>query len=94
MKRIPLYLSLALVLAMWPGAVRAQYGYRGGWGVGYGYGGWSWGSYYRPYYGGVGISVGLVALGEGDTADVLTARADAAMLEVKAAHHSRSHVPG
>jgi diguanylate cyclase (GGDEF)-like protein len=42
---------------------------------------------------GVGISVGLVALGEGDTADALTARADAAMLEVKAAHHSRSHLP-
>jgi diguanylate cyclase (GGDEF)-like protein len=43
---------------------------------------------------GVGISVGLVALADGDTADGLTARADAAMLEVKAAHHSRSHVPG
>ena len=39
---------------------------------------------------GVGISVGLVALAEGDTADELTERADAAMLEVKAAHHSRS----
>jgi diguanylate cyclase (GGDEF)-like protein len=39
---------------------------------------------------GVGISVGLVALANGDTADELTERADAAMLEVKAAHHSRS----
>jgi diguanylate cyclase (GGDEF)-like protein len=39
---------------------------------------------------GVGISVGLVALADGDTADELTERADAAMLEVKAAHHSRS----
>jgi diguanylate cyclase (GGDEF)-like protein len=39
---------------------------------------------------GVGISVGLVALAEGDTADELTERADAAMLQVKAAHHSRS----
>ena len=39
---------------------------------------------------GVGISVGLVALADGDTADRLTERADAAMLEVKALHHSRS----
>jgi diguanylate cyclase (GGDEF)-like protein len=39
---------------------------------------------------GVGISVGLVALADGDTADELTERADAAMLEVKAAHHSQS----
>ena len=39
---------------------------------------------------GVGISVGLVELANGDTADELTERADAAMLEVKAAHHSRS----
>lgn len=39
---------------------------------------------------GVGISVGLVALADGDTADQLTERADAAMLGVKAAHHSRS----
>lgn len=39
---------------------------------------------------GVGISVGLVALADSDTADALTERADAAMLEVKAAHHSRS----
>ena len=37
---------------------------------------------------GVGISVGLVALTAGDTADQLTERADAAMLEVKAKHHS------
>ena len=36
----------------------------------------------------VGISVGLAALAEGDTADQLTERADAAMLEVKALHHS------
>jgi len=36
----------------------------------------------------VGISVGLAALAEGDTADQLTKRADAAMLEVKAVHHS------
>jgi diguanylate cyclase (GGDEF)-like protein len=37
----------------------------------------------------VGISVGLAVLAEGDTAQQLTERADAAMLEVKAAHHSR-----
>jgi diguanylate cyclase (GGDEF)-like protein len=37
----------------------------------------------------VGISVGLAALALGDTADQLTERADAAMLEIKAAHHSR-----
>jgi diguanylate cyclase (GGDEF)-like protein len=37
----------------------------------------------------VGISVGLVALGAGDTVDELTERADAAMLEVKARHHAR-----
>ncbi len=37
---------------------------------------------------GVGISVGLAELEPGDTADVLTERADAAMLRVKAAHHS------
>lgn len=36
----------------------------------------------------VGISVGLATLAEGDTADELTERADAAMLEVKAQHHS------
>jgi diguanylate cyclase (GGDEF)-like protein len=36
----------------------------------------------------VGISVGLAELEAGDTADALTERADAAMLEVKAAHHS------
>jgi diguanylate cyclase (GGDEF)-like protein len=36
---------------------------------------------------GVGISVGLAPLGPGDTADLLIQRADAAMLEVKAAHH-------
>jgi diguanylate cyclase (GGDEF)-like protein len=35
----------------------------------------------------VGISVGLVALATGDTADQLTERADAAMLEVKTQHH-------
>ena len=38
---------------------------------------------------GVGISVGLAELEPGDTADALTGRADAAMLSVKAAHHSR-----
>lgn len=38
---------------------------------------------------GVGISVGLAALALGDTADQLTERADAAMLEIKATHHSR-----
>ena len=38
---------------------------------------------------GVGISVGFAALGAADDADRLTERADAAMLEVKAAHHSR-----
>ena len=38
---------------------------------------------------GVGVSVGLVALADGDTADELTHRADAAMLRVKATHHSR-----
>jgi diguanylate cyclase (GGDEF)-like protein len=37
----------------------------------------------------VGISVGLVALGPGDTVDELTERADTAMLEVKARHHAR-----
>lgn len=35
----------------------------------------------------VGISVGLASLMEGDNADLLTERADAAMLEVKALHH-------
>ncbi len=38
----------------------------------------------------VGISVGLAALGPNETADQLTERADAAMLVVKARHHSRS----
>jgi len=38
---------------------------------------------------GVGISVGLAELEPGDTADGLTGRADAAMLDVKAAHHTR-----
>jgi diguanylate cyclase (GGDEF)-like protein len=37
----------------------------------------------------VGISVGLAALAPGETAGQLTARADAAMLEVKARHHAR-----
>jgi len=37
----------------------------------------------------VGISVGLAALTIGETADQLTERADAAMLEVKARHHAR-----
>jgi diguanylate cyclase (GGDEF)-like protein len=37
----------------------------------------------------VGISVGLAALALGDTADQLTERADAAMLQIKSAHHSR-----
>ena len=37
----------------------------------------------------VGISVGLATLALGDTADQLTERADAAMLEIKSAHHSR-----
>jgi diguanylate cyclase (GGDEF)-like protein len=37
----------------------------------------------------VGISVGLATLARGDTADELTERADAAMLDVKAEHHSR-----
>jgi diguanylate cyclase (GGDEF)-like protein len=37
----------------------------------------------------VGISVGLAVLEAGDTADQLTERADAAMLAVKAEHHSR-----
>jgi diguanylate cyclase (GGDEF)-like protein len=36
----------------------------------------------------VGISVGLVTLAVGDTADQMTERADAAMLEVKAQHHA------
>lgn len=36
----------------------------------------------------VAISVGLAELEPGDTADALTERADVAMLEVKAAHHS------
>ena len=38
---------------------------------------------------GVGISVGLAELEPGDTADALTARADAAMLRVRATAHSR-----
>jgi diguanylate cyclase (GGDEF)-like protein len=38
----------------------------------------------------VDISVGLATLEIGDTADMLTERADAAMLEVKARHHSRT----
>ena len=38
---------------------------------------------------GVGISVGFAELEPGDTADGLTARADAAMLDVKAAHQAR-----
>jgi diguanylate cyclase (GGDEF)-like protein len=37
---------------------------------------------------GVGISVGLVALVDGDDADRLTERADIAMLRVKARHHA------
>lgn len=37
----------------------------------------------------VGISVGLAALGPGDTVEELTERADSAMLKVKAGHHSR-----
>jgi diguanylate cyclase (GGDEF)-like protein len=37
----------------------------------------------------VGISVGLAALALGDTADQLTERADAAMLEIKSTHHAR-----
>jgi diguanylate cyclase (GGDEF)-like protein len=37
----------------------------------------------------VSISVGLAVLVAGDTVDALTERADAAMLEVKAEHHSR-----
>ncbi|MBF6605189.1 MAG: GGDEF domain-containing protein [Chloroflexi bacterium] len=36
----------------------------------------------------VGISVGFAALGEGDTPEQLTERADAAMLKVKAVHHA------
>ena len=35
----------------------------------------------------VGISVGFAALAEGDTADDLTERADAAMLQIKSRHH-------
>lgn len=38
---------------------------------------------------GVEISVGLAELEPGDTADAMTERADAAMLSVKASHHSR-----
>ncbi|MEO8229730.1 MAG: GGDEF domain-containing protein [Chloroflexota bacterium] len=38
----------------------------------------------------VGISVGFAALSIGDTPEELTERADAAMLEVKALHHSRA----
>ena len=37
----------------------------------------------------VGISVGFALLTTDDTADQLTERADADMLEVKAIHHSR-----
>ncbi len=36
----------------------------------------------------IGISVGFAALAAGDTADQLTERADAAMLEVKLRHHA------
>ena len=43
---------------------------------------------------GVGISVGLVALAEGDDADQLTERADIAMLRVKARHHARAIAGG
>ena len=39
---------------------------------------------------GVAISVGLAELEPGDTADLLTARADEAMLEVKAARRSKA----
>jgi diguanylate cyclase (GGDEF)-like protein len=39
---------------------------------------------------GVDVSVGIVALRAGDTADQLTERADAAMLKVKAQHHARA----
>ena len=42
----------------------------------------------------VGISVGFAALAAGDTADQLTERADAAMLEVKTAHHTRQSTNG
>jgi GGDEF domain-containing protein len=38
---------------------------------------------------GVGISVGLAELRDGETADELTERADVAMLAVKATHHAR-----
>jgi diguanylate cyclase (GGDEF)-like protein len=38
----------------------------------------------------VGISVGLAALATGDTPERLAERADAAMLAVKARHHSRA----
>ena len=38
----------------------------------------------------VGISVGLAALGSGDTPAILTERADAAMLAIKAQHHMRA----
>jgi diguanylate cyclase (GGDEF)-like protein len=38
---------------------------------------------------GVGISVGFATLASADNADDLTERADVAMLEVKASHHSR-----
>ncbi len=39
---------------------------------------------------GVKFSLGLAELAEGDTVDTLTERADGAMLEVKATHHSRA----
>ena len=39
---------------------------------------------------GVGISVGMAALIADETADQLTERADAAMLKVKARHHTRA----
>ena len=38
----------------------------------------------------VGISVGLAALAEDETADQLTERADEAMLKVKARHRARA----
>jgi hypothetical protein len=56
MKRNSLYLSLTVVLVMWPGAARAQYGFGGGWG-GWGGGGTAQGSMAR--------GMGMFSMGAG-----------------------------
>jgi hypothetical protein len=74
MKRNSLYLSLAVVLAIWPGAARAQYG----WG-GYGWGGWGGGT----SAGGFGRGLGMFSAGAGiynrNTAEARSMNATTAM---------------